>query len=86
MGSQAVTLRICSELERNDSEALRNVVTCQVVLHNRVVEVRRNLPELADAVAGFIGDTADVERGQTRALKSNQTSKDGIESGDKKDK
>lgn len=44
MQLQAAIFHIRAEIERNDSKALPNFVSCRAVLHNRVTEVFRTLP------------------------------------------
>lgn len=61
MESHNAVSRIQGELERNDSEALRNVAICRAVQLSRVVEVRRSLPETIDAKVGFGDDIAVVD-------------------------
>lgn len=71
MESQAAVLRVRPELERDDSEALRNVATCRAVLKSRVADICRSLPEMADAVAGFDEYIAGIEPEQTEEAESN---------------
>lgn len=71
---QAATLLIQSKLESDDSEALRNVATCHVVLHNSGAEFCRGLLKTADAVISLDEDIAVVEPEQTAKVKSNQAS------------
>lgn len=65
MESQGAISRIRAELQRGDSEALRNVATCRAVLHNRVSEVCRNLPYLTESVVGFDAGVSIAKPRQT---------------------
>lgn len=64
--SQTAILRIRADLEREYSKALQNVLTCQIVLHSRMEEVRRCLPDTTDSVAGFDAKIAVVEPSRLR--------------------
>lgn len=64
MGSQATISRIRPELEHEESGKLHNVETFRAVLHELVVEPRRNLRETINAVCVFDNDIAVVVSGQ----------------------
>lgn len=53
MKSQAAIFCILAELECDDSDALRTIVACRVVLHNRVMEVYRALPDTDSLIKKF---------------------------------
>lgn len=53
MKQQAATPCIQAKLERNDSEALLNVVVRRAMLHNLVANVCRTLPGTATLVVNF---------------------------------
>lgn len=82
--SQAVTLGIRAEFERHVSEALRNVSTCRLVLHNRVAKICCSLPKTTALVVDFDEDIAIAKPGQPGESELNQALKDGIETGGRK--
>lgn len=69
--SRAAISCIRSELDRDDTRALRNVASCRAVLHNWVAEAHRSLSETTDAVADFDENIAVVELEQAREAESN---------------
>lgn len=72
-------MRATTELKRNEMEALQNVATCYLVLHDQVTEVRRGLPDTTKSVVGPNADTAATNPVQAERVTSKQTSKDGSE-------
>lgn len=85
MESQVAILRIWTELERDDSEALENVATCRPVLHNRVAKVCLTLPDMTNSMVGFDANVAVVEPEQIEEVDSIKSYKGGTETGDAKD-
>lgn len=76
---------IRAERERDDSEALQIVASCQAVLHNRVMEARRSMSDTTDCVVGLDAGTTVVEPEQTEDAESKPAAGDGIETGSNKD-
>lgn len=85
MDSQTTVSRIQSDLERDESEKLRNVTTFRTVLHSCVPKVCPSLPEMFYAVAGFNGYIAVVGPEQTEKVEATRASKDGTGTGGTKD-
>lgn len=83
--SKIAILRMRAELVRDDNETSRKVATCRAVLHNRVAEFCRSLPETADSEAGLNAANAVVEPRETENVEYDQASKSGIEAGGTKD-
>lgn len=83
--SQPAVLRIQTELECNNCEALQNFATCRAMLHIGVAEDRRGLPDMIFSGALFDADIAVTEPGLTECAESYQESKDGFGTGGYKD-
>lgn len=82
---RAAISRICTKLERDDSEELQNFATCQAVLHNRAADFCCILPDTTDSVAIFDANNAVVGLGETEGAMSDQLSKYCTETGGTKD-
>lgn len=76
---------IPSDLECDDSEALQNVATCQIVMHNQVAKVCRSMPNTNELVVGVDAGAAIVVHRQSEYTKANQASKHGTETDGFKD-
>lgn len=83
--AQAGVLRIWSEIERDDGEALRNIAACRAVLHSHVPKVYRRLLEMTDAVVGFDENIAIVGPEWAKKTKSNQAFDSGSGTDDTED-
>lgn len=79
--SQADISRIWTELECDDCKALRIVVTCCAVLHNRVGNVGRLQPDTDRPVAGFDEDKVVAEPRPIEGLVLDQAFNGGTETG-----
>lgn len=72
--SRAAILDIRAELERDDSEALRNVATSRAVLHSLLTKVCCGLLDTTELVVGFNAYNEFFEPDQTEKARLNQAS------------
>lgn len=70
-----------TELERNDSETLRDAATCPFVWQICSAEVHRNMPDTTGSLVGSDADIGGVEFVRTVGAESNQGTKEGTEAG-----
>lgn len=77
----AAILHIRAELGCDDNETLRNNATCQTLLHSRVAEVRRSLPNTTFLTISFDADIAVIGPRQTKKAGPNLVPEDRAETG-----